>query len=374
VPPLVDAGGRAGALVPLRVPRELVPQEPPEVVLVLRFSALGDVLLTAPALEALRTAWPQSRIVYAVKQRLVDLVAHRPEVDEVAALGEGEGVFSFARRLRERLAPARSVAILDLHGKIRSVLLRALLPRRWRRVVWTKRDYRDTLPVKLALRPWRSEVLFCDRYHAAVEELVGRRLPRGRLSAALGPDDARRAAEVLRAAGGDPSRPLVGLSPGANWSTKRWPAERFGELARLCLAAGYQVAVQGSGQERELVQQIARAAPGVLDLSGRLDVAALGGFVSLCQAFVANDSGPMHLSRALGVPTLALFGSTDPGMFAWEGHRVLFRGLACSPCSFYGRRFCPRGHLRCLRELEASEAFAALQELLRGGRRALLGA
>lgn len=336
-------------------------------VLVLRFSAVGDVVLTAPAIDALRAAWPEARIVYAIKERLAHLVEHNPAVNEVVALRPGEGPLSYARRLRA----TKPSVVLDLHGKIRSRILRALLPG-VPKVVWHKRDFRDTLPVKLALRPYRASMLFADRYHAAVEELVGRALPRGRLRYFLGPDDVPQADRVMRAAGLDPQRPLLGLSPGANWETKRWPAERFAGLARRALGGGMQVAVQGSASEAPLGQIIAQQAPGAVDLCGKLDLRALGGFVSRCTAFAANDSGPMHVARALGVPTLAFFGSTDPTMFDFKGHEALFAGVECAPCSFFGRRRCPRGHFRCMLDLDEERAWGALSPLLRAGRLPLL--
>jgi heptosyltransferase-2 len=338
-------------------------------VLVLRFSAIGDVVLTAPALDALRTAWPDARIVYAVKQRLAHLVEHNPNVDEVIGLREGEGALAYARRLRA----TRPSAVLDLHGKIRSRILRALLPG-VRKVVWHKRDFRDTLPVKLALRPYHASMLFADRYHAAVEELVGRALPKGKLQYFPGPGDGAAADQALRAAGLDPARRLLGLSPGANWATKRWPVERFAALARRALARGLQVAVQGSETEAPFGLEIARLAPGTADLCGKLDLRALGGFIARCSAFVANDSGPMHMARALGVPTLAFFGSTDPTMFDFRGHEALFAGVACAPCSFFGRRRCPRGHFRCMLDLDEDRAWGALEPLLLAGRLPLLSA
>ena len=335
-------------------------------VVLLRFSALGDVVLTAPAVEALKRALPEARIHYAVKQRLVDLVRHNPHLESVIELRPGEGPLSFSRRLRA----VRPDVVLDLHGKIRSKILRALLPG-VRKVVWHKRDFADTLPVKLALRPYRASMLFADRYHAAVEELVGRPVERGQLRYWLGPDDVAIASRILEEGGLVPGQPLLGLSPGANWETKRWPVDRFAGLARRALKLGVQVAVQGSESETTVARELVRLAPGAVDLSGKLDLRGLGGFTSLCTAFVANDSGPMHLARALGVPTLAMFGSTDPGMFDFTGHHVLFAGVACSPCSFFGRRRCPRGHFRCMLDLDVDRAWSALEPLL-GKRKSLL--
>jgi len=338
-------------------------------VLVLRFSAVGDVVLTAPAIAALREAWPDARIVYAIKERLAHLVEHNPNIDEVIALRDGEGPFSYASRLRA----ARPGVVLDLHGKIRSRILRALLPG-VPKVVWHKRDFRDTLPVKLALRPYRASMLFADRYHAAVEEMVGRPLPKGKLQYFLGPEDLAVADGALRKSGLDPGRPLLGISPGANWATKRWPAERFSGLARRALERGFQVAVQGTTREADLARTVVQHAPGAVDLSGKLDLRGLGGFIARCAAFAANDSGPMHMARALGVPTLAFFGSTDPSMFDFRGHEMLFAGVACAPCSFFGRRRCPRGHFRCMLDLTEDRAWGALEPLLSVGPRPLLSA
>lgn len=343
---------------------------PAESVLILRFSAVGDVVLTSPAIDALRRAWPKARIVYAVKARLAHLVRANPNIDQVLTLDPGEGPFAFARKLRA----AGCETVLDLHNKIRSKILRALLPRR-RTVVWHKRDFKDTLPVKLALKPYHSSMLFSDRYHAAVEELVGSRLPRGELRYFLGPDDLANADAALLAAGVSPSAaPILGMSPGANWQTKRWPVERFAALAARALKAGMQVVVQGSHDEAELGRFVAAHAPGAVNLTGKLDLPTLGGFIARCSAFVANDSGPMHIARGLGVPTLALFGSTDPGMFEFTGHRALFAGVECSPCSFFGRSRCPRGHFRCMLDLDVERAWAALQPLLSRGKVPLVSA
>jgi ADP-heptose:LPS heptosyltransferase len=346
-----------------------VSTDQPASVLVLRFGSLGDVILTSPAVEALRRAWPGTRILYAIKSAYADLVRFNPNVDEVVPLEKGESVVGFSRRLRER----NFEALLDLHGKMRSKLLRLLLPRT-RRVIWHKRDFWDTVLVYPNLRRYRPDILFSDRHHAAVEQLVGRSLPRGQLRHFLGPEDVKRSDAILASAGVDPAKPILGMSPGANWETKRWPVERFGELATRAIDEGFQVVVVGSESERDLGAQVVAVEPRVVDLTGALPIGPLGGFVSRCAAFAANDSGPMHMARALGVPTLAFFGSTDPSQFDFSGHGLVFGHAPCAPCSFYGRPLCPLGHFACMMDVGVDNAWKSLEPLLHGGRRPYLQA
>ncbi len=339
----------------------------PKSVLVLRFSAAGDVVLTAPALATLRQAWPSTRIVFAVKHAFAGLLQANPYVDEVVALSPGEGVLSFGKRL-QALAPE---AILDLHDKARSRALAMLLSRS-RRVVWHKRSWREELPVRWGLKPYRAKLPIIARYHAAVEELVGAQLPAAELRYFVAAQTQQEADALLTAAGVDLDRPILGMAPGANWATKMWPQERFAALAKLALGSGMQVVLTGSAAEQGITRDIASLAPSAWDMAGRVSLTALGGLITRCSAFVANDSGPMHIARALGVPTLAIFGSTDPGQFDFAGHGLLFAGVSCAPCHFYGRKRCPRGHFACMQELSVDAAWKALQPLLAAGRRPLL--
>ena len=336
--------------------------KPPGRLLVLRFSAVGDVVLTSPALEALATHWPDTHIVVATLERHAELLQHNPHVHQVIPLAPAGGVRSLVRRLRGE----GFGAILDLHDSPRSRTLRALLPR-VPTVVWTKRAPGSGPAVKLALRPFHAEMWLADRFHGAVEELVGTSLPRGVLRTWLGPGLVEQSRARLTDEGVDLATPIVGMAPGAKWSTKRWPVERFGELARSVLATGRQVVVSGSPDERALCQELAAQAPGTYLVDA--DLTLWSGIISLCEAFVANDSGPMHIARSLQVPTLALFGSTDPRQFDFTGHAALSAPPPCAPCHFYGRSFCPRLHFRCMRELHVEPAWVQLSRLLEGDAR-----
>ena len=141
----------------------------PRRIAVLRFSALGDVLLTTPALEALKEAWPDSERLLVTQAGPARLLQESALIQERLVMRPGESV----GQLRGRLLAWRPDAILDLHSSLRSRLLTASLP--WiRSVRWKKRDLLDTLRVRLLGLPWRSERLIAERSHEAVERLVVR--------------------------------------------------------------------------------------------------------------------------------------------------------------------------------------------------------
>ncbi|HET6344230.1 MAG TPA: glycosyltransferase family 9 protein, partial [Myxococcota bacterium] len=327
------------------------------------FSSAGDLILTAPALEALRLAWPETRIVLVTHAAFAPLMTGNPHIDEIVALGRGEPFWPLRRRLRGMGVDA----VVDLHGKARGLLLRYGLGAR-RRAAWEKRPLQQTLAVRFGGARYRAQKYIAARYHEAVERLAGERLPRRPFRYHVRPEDRAAARRLLEAEGVDLERPLVGMSPGAMWRTKRWAPERFGALAAWALGQGAQVVLSGSPGEAEVTAAVRAVAPGALDLAGKVSLGELGGLVEACTAFVANDSGPMHVARGLGVPTLAFFGSTDPGQFDFSGHALMFAGVACSPCSFHGFPECPRGHMRCLLDLDTGSAEGALSALLTRGR------
>lgn len=333
----------------------------PESVLVIRFSAVGDIILTSSALETLRAAWPNTRIIFSCKENMTELVAHHPCVDEVVPLSKNEGVRSYA----EKLAAANPGAILDLHDKLRSRILRWCYLHGRPKVVWRNRSPLEDLLVNLLLKTYHSDRPIAGRYHLAVERLVGRSLEPGQLRYYPGAEAGAQAAAILKRNGVDLKRPILGVAPGAAWPTKRWTPEGFREIVRRATKAGYQVALNGGPAESLVSRQIAEGLDHVFDFTG-VSLSVMGGIIDHCAAFLANDSGAMHMARGLGVPSLSIFGSTDPDMFLWnDAHRfVRVDGLSCSPCSFYGRKKCPRRHLKCLNDISVDVVWEQLQQVM----------
>jgi len=323
---------------------------------VIRFSAVGDVVLTSPAVAALKRAWPHVEIVYVTSVKNRALVANDPNISSVFTLDDGERVIDFSNRVKA----LELDHVLDLHGSLRSRAVCALIG--CKTVRWRKRSLWDEATVRVGLRRWQSPSTVCHRYHDAVERLVGSKLALEPLRMHLSEDQRARGEALICDFGLDQSKPIVGMNPGAGWETKRWPVRYFSDLARRVLSTGVQVLVSGSCEEQSLCEELVRLAPGAVYISA--DLGSWAGVISHCDAFVANDCGPMHMARALGVPTLAVFGSTDPYQFDFEGHYVYSNNQSCAPCHFYGRRRCPKRHFRCLSVLTSEAAWPALRRLL----------
>lgn len=135
---------------------------------------------------------------------------------------------------------------------------------------------------------------------------------------------------------------LVGLFPGSNALSRRWPAERFSELGRRLAGDGARVVVLGGRSERSLTARVARDVPGAADLGGRTDLEALAAVLALCDVLVTNDTGPMHLAGLVGTPTVSLWGPSSSAESLPPGARntaLSGEALPCMPCK---KNECPR--------------------------------
>ncbi len=334
---------------------------PPDILLV-RFSAIGDLLLMTPLLRALRQRHPEARITVVTKARFAPIFDRNPRVTEVIGWNEGGSLRALGAALRPREFTHR----LDLHGSLRSRALRWLAGGRWsgypkhraarELLIRAKRDgYRDRRPV-------------AERYFDAARELDVR--------PDAGPLEFFLAAPALAGADGflaahrlGTTRQLVALAPGAAHFTKRWPPHHWKALARLLIEAGNDVVVVGGTEDRGVAEAVVAAGgERAASAAGGFDLAGSAALLKRSRALVSGDTGVMHLATAVGTPVVALFGPTVEafGFFPYHAKAaVLQRELPCRPCSTHGTAACPLTHHRCLQDLQPDEVLAALRRLPR---------
>ena len=339
----------------------------PRRIAILRFSSLGDVLLTLPVARSLKEAFPAAEVVYLTKGVYRPLLEGQPGVDRVETVeAAGSGVPALARWCR---GLGEFDLALDLHRTLRSrACLKALRARR--RLAYRK----DALLRRLWAAGWmrarmaRPQPHVVDRYLEPLARLgvtPAHTVPVLRVAA-----EAAAAARALALAAGvrDPGRTAV-VVPGARWPNKRWSPASFAAVATgLRDAEGLEPVIVGDAADAAAAAAVRDLVPGgAALLAGRTDLPTLAALLAAAGVVVANDSGPAHLAAAVGTPLVAVFGPTHEAFgFAPRGERVrvVSRELPCRPCTVHGGRSCPRGGRECLDAIEPREVLAAARDLL----------
>lgn len=329
-------------------------------VLVMQSAFLGDSLLTLPLLRRLKEILPGATVTVLTLAKTADIFKGAAWVDEVliddkrGVHGGLSGPWTIAAELQAR---AFDLAVIP-HRSFRSALIAKLagVPRRIGfdssagsflltdavPFSWLMHDLERNLSLTLPLGSGAAPSSGESRYVAP-------------------PAMSAKLAALL------PPGPLAGVHPGSAWATKRWLPERFAELCVRLKADGLTPVLVGGPDDKALGASIAREC-GALDLVGKTDLEDLKALMGRLSVFVTNDSGPMHLAAAAGVPVVAIFGATtrELGFFPYgPGHRVVEADLACRPCGLHGARECPEGHFLCMRLLTVDQVHAACRDALR---------
>jgi heptosyltransferase-2 len=326
-------------------------------ILAVRFSSIGDVLLTTPLLRAIRHRHPGARLTVLTRQVYAPLLSHNPNVSRVLAAPKGQSLFRLAAELRAE----RFSHLLDLHDSARTRALRLLVPGRWRTypkyrlarniLIHAKRNlYRDIRPV-------------AERYFSAARGLEV--TPDGKPpDFFLAPEAEQEVADWFSGGPLRPDRPTVALAPGAAHATKRWPVEYWRQLVQRLAGSGVQTVMVGSPEDTAVAAAVTRdAGSGVANAAGRFGLQGTGALLQHAAAVVSGDTGVMHMATAVGTPVIALFGPTVRpfGFFPYTDRaEVLELGLPCRPCSSKGGPRCPLGHHLCLRNIGPDMVYQAL--------------
>lgn len=307
-------------------------------ILLIRTSALGDIVHCLPALRTIRHQLPDAHIGWVVEEVFLPLLARDPDLDEVIPVGLRpwrKRAFS-PRTWRQAFAAVRSLrrfradAVLDLMGNHKAGVLAALSGCR-RRIGLERKDRREP-----SSAIWLSETVPATGRHAVDRALA--------VVSGLGlqPEFRGFGARELAAAGSwtdAPSEPYVVIHPGAAWPNKCYPADKWAEVATaLTDRTGWRVLLSIGPGEEDLATEIEARSGGAARRSGAAGLEQLVGLLAGARLVLGGDTGPTHLAHALGVPSLFLHGPTDPATHGPYGspERAIWHQL---PCSFCHRKF-----------------------------------
>jgi heptosyltransferase-1 len=353
-------------------------KDPPQSILIVKLSAIGDVIQTLPMMEALKDQYPQAQIDWVVEEGASELLFGHPALNRVLVSrrkswqrrlchkGHFLATYREIRRFIRELRSVRYDWVIDNHGIFKSGILVALS--RGRRKIGFKpfpgiADEGNYLFTNERYQPLPIDRHALERYLDLIAQVgVSAKRPALKFSLAAG---AVQKAEKLLGEQGFTSAPLIVIHPMAKWATKQWPLENFARLADNLLPQGASLVFTGSPEDRKAVQAILdqmRIQQRAVNLAGRTGLKELAGLFFLADLVLTPDTGPMHLAAAVKAPLVALFGPTAPwrtGPYG-EDHLILRQSLPCSPCF---KKKCAT--MECMNLLTVEEVLEAIKEKLR---------
>jgi lipopolysaccharide heptosyltransferase II len=347
-------------------------------VLALRLDAVGDVLMTIPAIRALRSS-PGRRVTMLTSSAGAEVARLVPEIDGVLvydapwmkaspARDDARSDLATIERLRSEGFDAAAIFTVYSQNPQPAAML----------------CYLADIPRRLAHSREPAYGLLTDRIadpepeqlvrHEVVRQLdlvaaVGCRTPDRSLSIRIGRGAFERADAVLDALGIDRGRPWAVLHPGASAPSRRYPPEAFAAAAsELAETHGWQIVLPGGSSDRDVVEAVrTKMRARAFRVPDDLGLEELAAVLARASLLIANNSGPAHLAAAVGTPVVELYALTNPQHAPWGVEtRVLYRDV---PCRFCYASVCPEGHHRCLRAVPPADVVSAALDLAEGNRR-----
>jgi heptosyltransferase I len=364
-------------------------------ILLIKPSALGDVVHTIPVLVKLRTRYPRARIDWLITPENAEVVRHHPALSNVVLFARRDfskrgrrfrAVLGFIDLLKQ-IRSANYDLVIDMHGQVRSAFFSLVSgarvrigfdrPVKFSRTVSAEHDLKN-----VPSHGWRGaregswiaythripiptlDVHAIDRY-LWVGALLGFDDETPDLTIHLSTETVSKVQQLLEAHGVPASKPVVVLVPGTIWETKHWTIEGFAGVAREFLREGFAVVLAGTKRDEARCRQIAAAAPGATNLCGKTTPADLAALIQRAEVAVTNDSGSMHVAASLGKPMVSVFGPTNPVHIGpYERPESVVRlKLPCSPCNYRRLSQCPFDHA-CMKQVTSAMVVERARKIL----------
>lgn len=341
-----------------RVPKSIIVRMP---------NWVGDLVMATPILQDLREHFPKAEITAMCEENVAPLLEHDPAVDQLFQ-------FTRAKKFFRRIAERNIVAKLKEGDYDLGILLTNSFSSAWRfwqgnvkKTLGYRADCRSFLlthPVPFSKKRFEQHLVLT--YKELLKPLgipISETLPR----LIVTEEEVREAWEFVKRFDITPESKIIGMNPGAAYGTaKCWLPERFTAVAKQLVEADpkHVVLFFGDLSQKELIGKICVGLKDrVINLSGQTSLRELLALIKICSVFLTNDSGPMHIADSLGVPLIALFGSTNPivtGPYRQTG-QIIQKRPPCSPCF---KKICPID-FRCMTKIGVEEVTKAILTKLR---------
>lgn len=323
-------------------------------ILVIRLSSLGDIILTTPALKALREKFPNAQINYLTKSAYADVIKLNPNLSKVIQVDNNLN-FKGLRALKKELKSNSYDLVIDLHNNLRTFYLRLFFGTKFLR--FKKYSFRKFLLVKFKINRMKDLPPISQRYILTLGKIIGIENYNSYKPEIFTDEDAKnRTEKILKEYVLHDKSNFICIVPGAKHFTKTYPAEYYIELINKFDSSKYSILLIGKSNDRTSIDKIkAGTGKNVYDLCDKFTIPELAELMKKCELVISGDTGPMHIAEAVGAPLIMIAGSSvrEFGFYPQSDNSSVIEntGLKCRPCSHVGRESCPKGHFKCMKEI-----------------------
>ena len=334
----------------------------PKNILIIRFSSLGDVILATSVIAPLKKKFPDAEITFLTKMDYVEVLSGNTDLTAAIGLDREELRLKELIRFAEGLGKKYDL-IIDLHANLRSFIISLYSDIKTLR--YKKGALRRRLMVGHAFT--RGMFPFLPEVYKKEDNVIENYF---KVLKTLGITYGGELPEIKTAEIKKPLIKTIGIHAGGKQKTKRWPAERYAEVAEYFAGKGTKVILFGDEKDKEINEKIVKGVKNkqnVTDLAGKTTLKEMIAKIKECSVLVTNDSAPFHIATAVKTPAVVIFCATTPKFgFADRAktNRILNVELPCKPCSLHGGKRCRMGDFECAESISSQDVIIAINSLV----------
>lgn len=332
--------------------------------LIIRFSSIGDIILTTPLIRCLRHAYPGSQIDYLVKKEFAAVLTQNPYLSNIIPFDK-TGRKKELMKTRKLVKENQYTHIIDIQRNIRSLAVSAgsgaVVSRFSKKII-----ARDLL-IRFGINIYREIKPVYLRYFESVAKLGVSYDGKG--TEVFPPDPELQKAEEILNQNNLAGKPLLAVAPGAQWENKRWTPEGFATAAdTYCRQSGSKTILIGGPGDVEICRKVKSLMQSdSLNLAGKLSLMGSAALLGKTEMVFTNDTGMLHMAQAMKTKVVAVFGPTtaELGFYPMtENSRVAETEISCRPCTQKGLHHCPKKHFRCMNDTKPEQVSELAMELV----------
>ena len=309
-------------------------------ILVIRLDRIGDMVMTTPIFSALKEKWPDAQITVMANPVNKNIVINNPFIDCILVYDRENKHKSLNNRLSffKDIRKSEFDLVIDpyLDYELNTSFITRIVGSRYRLgFEFAGREFFYNIRYASNIFPVSTDKKHMIDYNLGLIGCIGVKANKKQPEIFLSADEKDNASRILEKVGANPENRIIGIHPGGNYESQRWPVERFVAISDYLIASyGIKVILFGGRDERSLLSRFKDCAVRKPIILEDLNLREFISVVSHCNLFLCNNSGPLHIAIALNIPTVSTMGPTIP--FHWwprgDNHIVIRKDLDCSPC------------------------------------------